>query len=443
MKLIYTTILTLLLPTFLFAQTPNKPTLIFPYQKEHVHAPTIAALPNGDLLAAWFQGSGERWADDVRIMGARLPKNQSTWTEPFLMADQPGFPDINPVLFLDPQERLWLVWYTVLANQWETSLLTYRLSEDYEGEAAPNWHWQDNILLKPGGKTERGIQPDDAFVAAVKKQMDAYETYWQQDIRPQLSPEEAAELDERWPPFRRFVDSLANGENMMRSGRILSDNPPTNTTLGYPLSRRLGWQTKNKPFLLDQRIILPLYSDGIETTLFAYTDDGGQHWQTSNPVVGGIGIQATIAQQEDGTLAAYLRDNGPPPQRMQRTESTDRGETWSIARDTPLPNPGSGFDMVTLASGEWLIVYNDTEDGRHSLAVSISDDNGKSWKWTRHLEQDTRGDKAAQSHYPAVIQDNAGMVHAIYSHHKRDQTTDAKSVKCVSFSVEWVKEREE
>ena len=319
MKLIYTTILTLLLPTFLLAQTPNKPTLIFPYQKEHVHAPTIVALPNGDLLAAWFQGSGERWADDVRIMGARLPKNQTSWTAPFLIADQPGFPDINPVLFLDQQERLWLVWYTVLANQWETSLLTYRLSEDYEGEAAPTWHWQDNILLKPGGNTERGIQPDDAFVVAVKKQMDAYETYWQQDIRPRLSPEEATELDERWPPFRRFVDSLANGENMMRSGRILSDNPPTNTTLGYPLSRRLGWQTKNKPFLLDQRIILPLYSDGIETTLFAYTDDGGQHWQTSNPVVGGIGIQATIAQQEDGTLVAYLRDNGPPPQRMQRT----------------------------------------------------------------------------------------------------------------------------
>ena len=99
---------------------------IFPLVSQHVHGSTIVELPNGDLLAAWFQGSGERWADDVAIMGARLKSGDKQWTKPFVMADVPGFPDINPVLFLDPQERLWLVWYTVIANQWETSLPKYR-----------------------------------------------------------------------------------------------------------------------------------------------------------------------------------------------------------------------------------------------------------------------------------------------------------------------------
>ena len=47
---------------------------IFPYQAEHVHGSSIVSLPDGDMLAAWFQGSGERTADDVRIMGARLKK---------------------------------------------------------------------------------------------------------------------------------------------------------------------------------------------------------------------------------------------------------------------------------------------------------------------------------------------------------------------------------
>ena len=45
---------------------------IFPLVKEHVHAPTIVELPDGSLLAAWYQGSGERRADDVAIVGARL-----------------------------------------------------------------------------------------------------------------------------------------------------------------------------------------------------------------------------------------------------------------------------------------------------------------------------------------------------------------------------------
>ena len=32
---------------------------IFPLVSQHVHGSTIVELPNGDLLAAWFQGSGE------------------------------------------------------------------------------------------------------------------------------------------------------------------------------------------------------------------------------------------------------------------------------------------------------------------------------------------------------------------------------------------------
>ncbi|MGB3585825.1 MAG: exo-alpha-sialidase, partial [Tunicatimonas sp.] len=207
-----------------------------------------------------------------------------------------------------------------------------------------------------------------------------------------------------------------------------------------PISRRIGWQTKNKPFILENRLIVPLYSDGLESSLFAFTDDYGKHWQFSNPVVGGIGIQPTIAQQQDGTLVAYLRDNGPPPQRMQRTISTDRGTTWTIAKDSNLPNPGAGLDIVTLTTIEWLIVYNDNEDGRHSLAVSLSDDEGESWQWTRHLEQDERGEQATHSHYPAIIQGADGQIHVVYSYHRHDQEQAAKTIKYVSFSPEWVKQ---
>ena len=61
--------------------------IIIPYQNEHVHGSTIEELPNGDLLAAWFQGSGERWADDVKIFGARKKYGGNEWSEPFVLAD--------------------------------------------------------------------------------------------------------------------------------------------------------------------------------------------------------------------------------------------------------------------------------------------------------------------------------------------------------------------
>ena len=147
---------------------------IFPRVQEHTHGSTVVETPGGDLLAAWFQGSGERNADDVRIMGARLKRGSSEWSDPFLMADVPGFPDVNPILFLDPRGRLWLVWYTVIAHQWDTSLLQARMSERFEGEGAPNWDWQKTIFVKPGSPAQKGVQPNDRFLASVKRQAEAY-----------------------------------------------------------------------------------------------------------------------------------------------------------------------------------------------------------------------------------------------------------------------------
>src|SRR5690349_15190869 len=67
--------------------------LIFPVEHWHNHASCIVEAPNGDLLVCWFHGSGERKADDVRIEGARLRKGSQTWSDRFVMADTPEYPD--------------------------------------------------------------------------------------------------------------------------------------------------------------------------------------------------------------------------------------------------------------------------------------------------------------------------------------------------------------
>ena len=437
---VFALFITLLYWNFSSSQSVDS-TIIFPLQSEHVHGPSIVELPNGDLLAAWFQGSGERWADDVRIMGARLRKGQAKWSKPFLLADKPGFPDINPMLFMDQKERLWLMWYPVLANQWESSIPMYRISTDYEQEGAPKWDWQDILFVKPGDKTERGIQPNDKFVAAVQQQLQDYESYLKTELLDTYSAQEQKQLLQKWENYKTKLDSLAKGKNMLRRGKLYKGGTAENTTLGYPLARRIGWQTKNKPFLLGDRIIVPLYSDGLDCSLFALTDDFGESWQFSNPVIGGIGIQPTIAIAKDGSLHAYLRDNGPPPQRMQHTISKDNGLSWSIAKDAILPNSGAGFDMVTLANGDWMIAYNHTEEGRHNLSVAISDDAGKSWRWRKSLENDTRPDNATRSHYPAIIQGKDGTIHVVYSFHHNDRDKENhKTIKYARFLIDWVKE---
>jgi len=413
-------------------------TEVIPLTLNHAHGSTIVELPNGDLLAAWFQGSGERWADDVQILGARLARGNDSWSQAFTMADVPDFPDINPVLFLDPEEQLWLVWYTVIANQWSTSLPTYRISSDYmQKSGPPKWEWQQVLFVKPGDKTERGMHPDDKFVKSVESQVDLYREYLQ------ASMDENEGLLKQWEWWKAGLMGKSRGEDMMRSGSYTNEaGERVKGVLGYPYFRRMGWQTKNKAvFLDDGRLVLPLYSDGFSFSLMAITDDGGDHWQFSEPLVAPGNIQPSIAIKKDGALVAYMRDNGPPPKRLMISESNDKGATWSPVMDSQLPNEGSGADVVTLANGHWVLAYNDTENGRHSLAVSISTDDGLTWPHTRHLELDSRDpDIATQSSYPSIIEGKDGSIHVIYSSHRRDMNgSPNETIKYARIDENWVR----
>jgi len=413
---------------------------IFPLVNQHVHGSTIVELPNGDLLAAWFQGSGERWADDVVIMGARLKAGQEKWSKTFVMADVPEFPDINPILFIDTQNRLWLMWYTVIANQWETSLPKYRISKHYmTQDGSPEWAWQDVLYVKPGDKAERGIQPNDRFIKSVERQIDEYTKYIAQNSN--IPQQLRQSMVERW---KNDLLVKARGENMMKRGRLVDPSgKSTEKQLGYPYFRRMGWQTKNKAVIVDKkRIIVPLYSDGFSFSLMAITDNCGKTWQFGEPLVGPGNIQPSIAKKVDGTLVAYMRDNGPPPKRLHVSTSADKGLTWSPVRDSELPNPGSGADIVTMKNGHWALAYNDTEDGRHSLAISISTNEGKRWEYTRHLELDARDRKiATSSAYPSLIQGRGDILHVVYSYHHNDRKgAPNKTIKYATFNEAWVME---
>jgi predicted neuraminidase len=425
-------------PSGVFAGAPMGAvqTEILPPVQEHVHGSTVVELPNGDLLAAWFQGSGERWADDVRIMGARLKKGEDRWSTPFLMADTPGFPDINPILFLDAQQRLWLMWYTVIANQWETSLLKYRISEDYAGQAGvPKWAWQEVLHVKPGDSSERGIQPGDRFVQSVERQIEEYAAYLQEGIYASR-PAQSRDVVGMWKTWGARMLSKARGEDMVRKGQLRNpEGGSKEADLGYPYFQRMGWQTKNKAVLVEgQRLIVPLYSDGFSFSLMAFTDDGGRTWRFSEPLVGAGNIQPSIARRADGTLVAYMRDNGPAPKRLHISTSKDNGLTWSGVKDSELPNPGSGADIVTLRNGHWVLAYNDTERGRESLAVSLSTDEGKTWSQTRHLENGSPEESSPSASYPSIIQGADGTLHVVYSYHPAQ---GGKTIKHACFTESW------
>ena len=178
----------------------------------------------------------------------------------------------------------------------------------------------------------------------------------------------------------------------------------------------------------------------------AITDDWGGTWHTSAPLLGAGNIQPSIVERRDGSLYTLMRDNGPPPGRLHQSESRDRGETWSPVTKSELLNPGSGAEVIRLKNGHWALVGNDTEKGRHSLALQISEDEGRTWRWKRHLEYRPPGPEAGSFHYPSLLQARDGSLHVSYSYHLADKYLPkdvdgdpaAKSIKHARFNEAWV-----
>ena len=364
--------------------------LIFPLQEQHVHSSSIVELPNGDLLTCWFQGSGERTANDVVINGSRLKKGEATWSKPFSMADTQGHPDCNPMMFMNNNGKLFLVWIVVQANRWETSILKVKMTKDYQEEGPPIWEWQDIILMKPG----------EEFARQVEEQ-------FKKNTKDNLAWAEYAY------PYEELLIEAAKD----------------------PKKRETGWMTRAKPTLLDNgKILMPLYSDGFNFGLIAISEDDGNTWKSSLPIIGRGLNQPSLVVRKDGSLDAYLRDDGDAPGRIIMSHSDDEGYSWTFAKKSDIPNPGASIEVINLKSGKWLLVYNDNDDGRYSMAAAISDNEGKSWKWKRNLENMEGGSFS----YPSVIQTQDGKIHVTYSYHLTD---DKKSIKHVSFEEKWVTKR--
>jgi len=363
--------------------------LVFPLHPKHNHAPGIVEYDNGDLLVSWYRGSGERKADDVAVYGAKSVKSSRCWGDSFLIYDTPGFPDCNTCMTIDPQKRLWIFWPVIIANSWESCLTNFLVSEDYENQPSPKWNRHGVIFLKPDHFKKEATATLDVMLQGLKK------------TGVQLPNDVQKELDEVY------------------------------IRLGDKLYQRLGWQPRCKPTILPSgRILLPLYTDTFSISIMAISDDQGKTWFASKPLIGFGNIQPIVLRKNDGTLVAYMRENGIQ-RHIRISESKDDGMTWGPVYNSSLINPGSGVDGVRLANGHWLLVYNDTFDERNKLAVSISEDEGKTWKWTRHLEKEKKG----SYHYPAVIQGKDGTIHAVYSYF----VEGGKSMKHAAFNEEWVR----
>lgn len=440
---------------------------IFPVIKEHAHGSGIAGLHNGELISVWFQSDGERRGNDGRILAARKPLD-APWQEPFVIADVAGVADCNPTVFVDKNDRLWFFWYPVLSNCWETSQPKYRYAEkgfyEYENGYKQDPEWANRGILNPSRHDElqgraEGFENGRYLYGEVNGEC-RYITA-EQFKRRRLPPNEYVKIEDRYITDS-FVVALRNSmlhtidfiraENKYagiapffeiyiwwEAERICKVAAGADTAYKKwrPITRSLGWQTKNKPtefkFEGKTRLMLPLYSDGIHCSLTAFTDDGGETWGYGLPFASTAPEQAASLVLENGTLRSYFR-NGEPTNHVLSYESHDGGATFANMRVEPALKHEGGFDIVKLKSGIWVMSITDAyknkgvkAHNRSRLQVAVSKDQGKTWVLTP-LELDTNGRR--DYGYSAITQGVDGTIYVSYSY---DDEEGMNNIRCATI----------
>ena len=204
---------------------------------------------------------------------------------------------------------------------------------------------------------------------------------------------------------------------------IISEDIGKSWSKSVRLPKGIWGPIKNKPVMLGNGELLCPSSteyDGWRAHMES-TSDLGLTWKRTEALNDGKElsvIQPTILLHPGGKIQILCRSKSHV---ILSSWSSDNGKTWSKFEPTPLPNPNSGIDAVTLKSGEHILIYNHNSPkidwrSRSILNVGSSKD-GISWNGAVLLENDP--DTHAEFSYPAVIQTKDGLVHITYTWNRK------------------------
>ena len=147
------------------------------------------------------------------------------------------------------------------------------------------------------------------------------------------------------------------------------------------------------------------------------SNDEGWTWEKSaeaGPTAGWA--ENNLVELRDGRLVMLIRADRTGS--LKRSESTDRGRTWSSPVATDIPNPGTKFRLHRLRSGRIVLIHNPNPNPgvRNPLALWTSDDDMHTWSHKRTLI-----DFPGQLQYPDGFVDEAeGYIHFAFDYNRHD-----------------------
>jgi predicted neuraminidase len=348
------------------------------------HGSNLMELPNGDLLCVWFGGDKEG-AQNVSIALSRLSPHTTQWTEPVFASDDPNRSDQNPVLFVTPEGRLWLLY----------------ASQQSQGQGPSSW---EEKITKGEVQGIHWMQ-------------------WTSVIRRRVS-------EDNGHAWGQMETLFGQPGSFCRNRMVILSNGDWLFPMYY--SRREGEGVY-----------------GNDSTAMQISADGGQTWTEYPVPGSRGRVHATVVELSEGRLVSFFRsrsadriyvsysnDFGRTWTEPERTELPNNNASIQAVKLAG-GNIALAFNNISLnddpAKTLWPLE-------RYPLTIALSEDEGRSWPYMRHI--DTGDGFYGQENkkynrclaYPSILQTRDGRIHVSYSFRGR------QCIKYVCIQEEWIRE---
>ena len=372
-------------------QDPARWVADLPSTQVQAHAANLTVLADGTLACVWFGGSMEGRAD-IGVYLSRLTPGSSQWSAPVSLSNDPDRSEQNPILCVMPQGQLWLLHTSQTSGHQDTSVVRQRISRDH----GQTWGPTQDLAGVPQG------------------------TFVRQPIRLQADGSWLLPIFCCKPVPGKAWDGSLDDSAVLRS-----------------TDQGASWQRIEVPGSLGcvHMNIVPAAHPAADGALLAFfrsrwadhvyrtrSDDGGLHWQAPQPTVlpnNNSSIQAL--RLADGRLAMIFNASSAANATERRASLYDDLEDElddAASHTSPSPSTSATTGPATAPSRQafWGAP-------RAPLTLALSDDDGLTWPWQRHLET---GDGWCMSNnseqrlnreysYPSITQTPDGMLHLAYT----------------------------
>jgi predicted neuraminidase len=354
------------------------------------------ALPNGDIVCAWFAGTLEG-VSDISIYLSRLEKGSDEWSKPVKLSDDPVRAEQNPVLFNESAGKLWLMWTAQKSGNQDTAIIRRRVSTDF----GHTWSEVDVLLDTPGTFIRQPIAvlPGGEWLLPV--------------------------FLCRTTPGVKWV-----GNNDCSAVNLSLDGGKTWTQHEVPES--VGCVHMNIVSLSDGILAAFFRSRWADFIYRSESADGGRSWTKPAPMRlpnNNASIQAIMLQS--GRLAIVFNNMsaaGVTARRQSLYDEIEDGNDPVPETEPSTSAPEGGRSAFWGAP-------------RAPLTIALSDDGGQTWPVSRNIEvgdgycltNNSKERLNREYSYPSVIQTDDGMIHVAFTYFRQ-------RIKYVRFPEDWVAE---